>query len=148
MAEVPLKIRIRLSLIALGVTWLLSAIVLAVYSRDVQAFYLFVIWPVPFYIVGWVLLGLPVVSLSKRPRHMLGFAVMFSVAGALVGGLLVLSPAIFDRLIDPQRVVPFAWTDLKSWPALGAANGAVPPLLYTWLLSRHAVSRAGTSPRR
>lgn len=138
MERIALRIRIVVSLIAVGVTWFLSSVAFSLYYRDIRALYAFSIWSIPFFVVGWVFLGIPTIALSAQLLLTPALVLGLGITGAVAGGMIMLAPGAFARWSSPQtHWVPFAWTDLTGWPAFGAAIGAGGLLLYGWLLSRH-----------
>jgi hypothetical protein len=72
-ANIALKARIGFSLTAAGVTWLLSAIAFGIYSRDAKALVAFLIWSIPFFALGWVIVGVPLIALSNQLQWRPGF---------------------------------------------------------------------------
>ena len=138
MARIALKTRLAFSLTAVGVTWLLSGILFSIYCRDINALYAFWIWSVPFFAVGWVIVGIPLVELDDQRPLTLGSSLILGITGAVAGGMIMLAPTAIPRWTSPHtHFVPFAWSALAGWPALGAAIGAAGPLFYSWLLSRY-----------
>jgi hypothetical protein len=136
-ASIALRTRIGLSLTAVGVTWLLSGVAFSIYYRDTRALYVFWIWSVPFFAVGWVIVGIPMIALSYQRPLTPGSSLILGITGALAGGMIMLAPGALARWISPQtHFVPFAWTELTGWPAFGAASGAAGPLFDSWLLSK------------
>lgn len=137
MPRTALKARIGISLTALGGTWLLAGVAVSFYYKDVRALVDCWIWSTPFFAAGWVVFGIPLIALSERIPIVPAASLLLGVAGALVGGLVMLSPAIYVRWMSPNHWVPFAWTDLTGWPAAGAGAGSAGALFYWWLLSRY-----------
>jgi hypothetical protein len=138
MAKIVLKARIGFSLIAVGVTWLLSSIVFGIYVRDARALVAFLIWSVPFFALGWVLVGVPLIAWSDQFSRKPGFLLLLGITGALAGGLIMLVPGVYVRWVSPaSHFMPYTMAELTGWPALGAAIGATAMLLYAWLLSRY-----------
>jgi len=136
--KIALKARIGFSLTAAGVTWLLSAIAFGIYYRDARAFVAFLIWSTPFFALGWVIVGVPLIALSNQLLWMPGFSLILGISGALAGGMIMLAPAALARWLSPQtHFVPFSVAELTGWPSFGAAIGAAGTLFYSWLLSRH-----------
>ena len=138
MARIALRARLGFSLTAVGVTWLLSGIAFSIYLRDINALLAFWIWSIPFFAVGWVIVGIPMAALDYQHPLTLGSSSILGITGAVAGGMIMLAPAAIARWTSPHtHFVPFAWSELAGWPALGAAIGAAGPLLYSWLLSRY-----------
>jgi hypothetical protein len=137
-AKIALKARIGFSLTAVGVTWLLSGIAFSIYCRDVRALVAFLTWSVPFFALGWVIVGIPLIGLSDQLPLTRGFSLILAISGSLAGGVIMLAPGALARWMSPQsHFVPFSLADLTGWPAFGAAIGATAMLFYGWLLSRY-----------
>jgi hypothetical protein len=131
-----LPIRIANSLEAIGICWVVSGIASGLRFRDPRVSVLFFLWSLPFFAVGWVLVGIPIIAMGNRilriPKIFLG------IAGAIAGAFVILFP-IFVVSVISRGTVDFAgwrWSSLKSWPAFGAGIGACAVILYRWLLSR------------
>jgi hypothetical protein len=140
MTNLALKARIGFSLTAAGVTWLLSAIAFGVYARDARALVAFLIWSIPFFALGWAIVGVPLIALSNQLLSRPGFSLILGISGALAGAMIMLAPGAVARWLSPQtHFVPFSMTELTGWPSLGAAIGASGTLFYSWLLSRYVL---------
>jgi hypothetical protein len=138
MTNVALKARIGFSLTAVGVTWLLSSIGFGIYARDARALVAFLIWSVPFFVLGWVVVGVPLIAWSNQISRKPGFLLVLGITGALAGGLIMLAPGVYVRWVSPEsHFMPFTLAELTGWPSLGAAIGATAMLFYGWLLSRY-----------
>jgi hypothetical protein len=138
MATVALKARIGFSLTAVGVTWLLSSIAFGIYARDARALVAFLIWSVPFFVLGWVVVGVPLIAWSNQFPWKPGFLLVLAITGALAGSLIMLAPGVYVRWVSPEsHHMPFRMAELTGWPSLGAAIGAAAMLFYGWLLSRY-----------
>jgi hypothetical protein len=79
MAKIALKARIGFSLTAVGVTWLLSSISFGIYARDMRALVAFLIWSVPFFALGWVLVGVPLIAWSDQLSRRPGFTLVLGI---------------------------------------------------------------------
>jgi hypothetical protein len=66
MANAELTTRIELSLLTLAISWFLSGLALSVHLWDARAGFLFFVWSVPFFVAGWVLLGIPAIAMSTQ----------------------------------------------------------------------------------
>jgi hypothetical protein len=140
-AKIALRTRLGFSLTAVGAAWLLSGIAFSLYLRDINALLGFWIWSIPFFAVGWVIVGIPLAALDYQRPLTPGSSLILGITGAVAGGMIMLAPAAIARLTSPQmHFVPFTWSELAGWPALGAAIGAAGPLFYSWLLSRYVSS--------
>jgi hypothetical protein len=138
MAKIALKARIGFSLTAVGVTWLLSGIAFSIYGRDSRALVAFLIWSVPFFALGWVIVGVPLIAWSDQLPLKPGFTLFLGIIGALAGGVIMLAPGVLVRWMSPgSHFTPFSLAELTGWPSLGAAIGATAMLFYGWSLSRY-----------
>jgi hypothetical protein len=143
MADVDLTTRIQASLLALAIAWFLSGLALGIRVWDARACFLFFVWSVPFFAVGWILLGIPVIAMGtqilKHSRVVLG------LSGAIAGFLVMLLPStIIWMLTRGAEHFKLDWSFFKGWPGFGAVIGAGAMSSYRWLLSR-AVSREATA---
>jgi len=141
MPNTPRQIRIELSAIALAICWFVYGIGFGLYLRDVQGSFLFFIWSVPFFAIGWILVGIPIIAMGNRilkiPRILLG------IAGAIAAPLIILAFFIFVALLVNHGTLDFSkwsWSSAKGGPLFGfaSANGASALVIYHWLLSRKA----------
>jgi len=138
MAKIALKARIGFSLTAVGVTWFLSSIAFSIYCRDARALVAFLIWSVPFFALGYVTVGLPLIALTSQLPLKPGPMLILGITGALAGGMIMLVPGVYVRWISPaSHFMPYTMAELTGWPSLGAAIGATAMLFYAWLLSRY-----------
>jgi hypothetical protein len=146
MAKIALKARIGFSLTAVGVTWLLSSIAFGIYARDARALVAFLLWSVPFFVLGWVVVGVPLIAWSHQFSRKPGFLLVLGITGALAGGLIMLAPGVYVRWVSPEsHFMPYTLAELTGWPSLGAAIGATAMLFYGWLLSRYvSLTRQGS----
>lgn len=128
-----LTIRIANSLLALAVCWFVSGVASGLRIRDIGATLLFFIWSLPFFAVGWALVGIPIIAMGNRilkiPKILLG------AVGAAAGALIMLLPSLVFWALGSVNS-PMNWAYLKGWPAFGAGIGASGVILYSWLLSR------------
>jgi hypothetical protein len=138
MGKIALKARIGFSLTAVGVTWLLSGIAFSIYCRDSRALVAFLICSVPFFALGWAIVGIPLIAWSDSLPPKPGFTLILGITGALAGGMIMLAPGALVRWISPKsHFVPFSMAELTGWPSFGAVIGAIAMLFYGWLLSRY-----------
>jgi hypothetical protein len=133
MADVTMATRIQTSLFALAIAWFLSGIVFGLRFWDARASFLFFLWSVPFFAVGWVLLGIPVIAMGTRILE--HSHVVLGVSGAIAGLFIMLLPTGWLIALDGIQF-KLDWSILRGWPSFGAAIGAGAMLLYRWLLSR------------
>lgn len=100
MAKIALKARIGFSLTAVGVSWLLSGIAFSIYFRDVRALVAFMTWSVPFFTLGWVIVGVPLIGLSDKLPLTRGFSLILAISGSLAGGVIMLAPGALARWME------------------------------------------------
>ncbi len=150
MQNVILPIRVILSFAALAICWLVSTIAFALHIGDDRALVAFFIWSVPFFAVGWILAGIPIIAMGVRilkiPKLLLG------VAGAVAGLLVMLLPVLVMWVISPGDVnftnltkTKWTWSDGDVLFVFAAGIGASATILYSWLLSR-AIDRTTSNP--
>ena len=138
MAKIALKARVGFSLTAVGVTWLLSSIAFGIYGRDARALVAFLIWSVPFFALGWLIVGIPLIAWGDRLPQNPGFTLILGIAGAVAGGMIMLVPGVYVRSVSPaSHFMPYTIAELAGWPSLGAAIGATAMLFYAWLVARY-----------
>jgi hypothetical protein len=135
MVKATLAIRIASSFVALGISWFVSGVASGLYIWDVRGTFLFFLWSLPFFIVGWTLFGIPIIVMGDQilriPMAFLG------VAGAAAGAIVMLLPAFVLWAISlGTQHFRLDWAYLKGWPAFGSGIGASGVILYGWLLSR------------
>jgi hypothetical protein len=151
MANAKFSTRIKISLVALAATYIAAGVSVGFRFWDVQIFLLFLFWSVPFFAVGWILTGLPVIAAGNR---VLKAPVILVVLAGAAGGFLVLLllPLVewVRYFVRPTpgitRTISLPWSYLKGWPAFCAALGACGTMLYRWLFSRavnHPLEQAG-----
>ena len=134
----PVGARVACSLGALAITWFGSSIAAGFCYRDINTIYALLIWSPPFFAVGWLLVGIPIIAVGDRifkiPKLLLG------VAGAFGGLLIFLLPWLVTRVISHGRIdfseLYLSLSALNGLPAFGAADGASAVVLYTLLLPR------------
>jgi hypothetical protein len=116
---------------SLGATWLVSGLVFCAFIRGPGTVSAWIIWGSLIFIVGWLVVGLPLIALGDRI-----FRVPFALvvcAGGLVAALLMLSPNLVVRFVGPQsHWVPFAIQDL-AWPSVAFGVAAFATALYCFL---------------
>jgi hypothetical protein len=135
MVNPTLTIRIASSLAALGICWFVSGVATGLYIWDVRGTFLFFFWSLPFFVVGWTLVGIPIIVMGDQilriPKALLG------VAGATAGAMVMVLPTLVLWAISlGTQHFRLDWAYLKGWPAFGAGIGAAGVILYGWLLSR------------
>jgi hypothetical protein len=138
-----LPIRIAISLAVVAICWFVSAIASGLRFRDPAVSVLLFLWSPPFFAVGLVLVGIPIIAMGNRILRIP--TILFGIVGAIAGAFVTIFP-FFVLAVISRGTVNFAgwrWSSLKSWPAFGAGIGACAVILYRWLLSR-AVYRANS----
>jgi len=135
MANLTLTLRIASSLEALGICWLVSGVLFGLFIRDARGIFLFFFWSVPFFVAGWVLVGIPLIAIGNRVLRMP--KILLGLAGAVGGIFVMLLPALV-LWVSSLGAEHFSldWVDLKGWPAFNAGIGAAAVIIYGWLLSR------------
>ncbi|MEO8737370.1 MAG: hypothetical protein ABI380_12620 [Edaphobacter sp.] len=137
-SSAPLQLRITISVAALAICWFVYGVAFGIYLRDVQGTVAFFIWSLPFFAVGWVLMGIPVIAMGNRilkiPKILLG------IAGAVAAVLIILA-LYFVLAVIAQGTVhlsKWSWSSQTGWPlfGFGSAIGASGAILYAWLFSR------------
>ena len=131
-----LPIRIAISLAALAICWFVSCIASGLRFQDPAVSVLLFIWSPPFFAVGWVLVGIPIIAMGNRILRIP--PILLGIAGAIAGVFVIIFP-FFVLAVISRGTVNFAgwrWSSLKSWPAFGAGIGACAVILYRWLLTR------------
>jgi hypothetical protein len=139
MANAELTTRIELSLLTLAISWFLSGLALSVHLWDARAGFLFFVWSVPFFVAGWVLLGIPAIAMSTQILML--SPVVLGVSGAIAGLFIMLLPTGWLIALGAVQF-KLTWSIVTGWDGFGAAIGAGGMLLYRWLLSRAVQSEA------
>jgi hypothetical protein len=141
MSNAGLSTRIQISLIALAAMYIACVVSAGLRYWDLQIFLLFLFWSVPFFVVAWIVTGLPIVAAGNLVLRVP--MILVALAGAAAGDfVLLLLPLIewIKYLIWPipgqSRSISLPWSYLMGWPAFCAALGAGGTILYRWLLSR------------
>jgi hypothetical protein len=139
MDRLSMGTRMAASAAAVGSVWLVSALGFAIYLRDGRGIVLWLIWSTPFFVAGWIVVGLPLVVLGERTRRL---PVIVLVAVAWVAGMaLLLLPIVIVWWITPGGHAAVNWAFLRGWLNLGGALGAVTLALYLAILHRSAPER-------
>jgi hypothetical protein len=136
-----LELRVEVSVIALTICWIVYGAAFGIYLRDPQGSVAFYIWSVPFFVAGWLFIGIPVITMGDRilriPKVLLG------VAGAIAGEVVMVLPFFVLAVIAHGTIDFSGWrwsfkdstiTFFTFAPAIGASG----VILYAWLLSRAA----------
>ncbi len=130
----PVILRLWASVGALAICWFMGSIAFGVYLRDGGATLAFFFWSVPFFIAGWVLVGLPMIAMGDRVLKVP--ILLMGIAGAIAGTLVVLLPFVLTALILNGSIhLQEDWNSEKSaLPAFGAGIGACAMMLFRWFL--------------
>src|SRR6267154_81213 len=115
MENATLTIHIASSLRALGVCWFVSGVALGFYIWDVRGTLIFFFWSLPFFVVGWILVAIPIIVMGNQilriPKILLG------VAGAAAGAFVILLPTLALWAISlGTEHFRLDWAYLKGWP--------------------------------
>lgn len=134
MAGTSLGVRIRISLVASGIAWFVSGVALGLRTGDGMASFAFFLWSIPMFLIGWVIMGIPVIAMGERIYQ--APAIVLFIAGAMVGAIVLLLPTIVIW-VNSRGAEHFEidLSYLKGWPSFGAAIGAGIAVVYRWLLS-------------
>jgi len=119
MDRLSISTRMAASAAAVGSVWLLSALGFAVYLHDGRGVMLWLIWSTPFFVAGWIVVGLPLVALGERTRRLP--VIPFVAFGWLAGVALLLLPTVIVRWMTPEVHYPVNWSscvDGRIWEAL------------------------------
>ena len=135
MATAALTIRIASSLEALGLCWFVSGVATGLYIGDARGTFLFFFWSLPFFALGWALIGIPIIAMGNQILRI--SKTLLGVAGATAGAFVMLLPtwALWAISLGTEHF-RLDWAYLKGWPAFGAGIGGSGVILYRWLLSR------------
>jgi len=136
MADIDLTTRIETSFFALAIAWFLSGVAFGIRFWDARACFLFFFWSVPFFAVGWVLLGIPMIAMGTQILKL--SHVVLGVSGAIAGLCIMLLPTGWLIALGAIQF-KLDWSILNGWNGFGAAIGAGAMLFYRWLLSRAPV---------
>jgi hypothetical protein len=119
--------RVGTSVKALFLGWLISGTIFTLYERDPRAFALW-FWGMPWFIAGWVLVGLPLIALGDEVQRCP--YLLLALAGGL-GGLLAMAWPIIFIHTSPQ------WTGgWSGWYVIASSIGALTTILYRLLFER------------
>jgi hypothetical protein len=120
----------------------LSGIALDIRVWDARSCYLFFIWSVPFFVVGWILFGIPMIAMGTQILKL--SPVVLGVSGAIAGFFIMFLPTGWMVVIGAIQF-KLNWSMLNGWSGFGAIIGAGAMFFYRWLLPR-AVSCEATVP--
>ena len=127
--------RIWSSLIALAICWFSGGIALGIAIHDLRGIFLFFIWSIPFFAVGWLLVGLPVILLGDRVLRVP--VLVMGIAGAFAGFLSYCLPFVVGAsILGSNGKFKMDWNSPKAVLlkiAIGIAACAL--MLYRWMLA-------------
>ena len=128
------KDRLGASVQALGVTWLIAGIMFCLVVRGPGVGSLWLIWGSGVFLVGWVFIAVPLIAIGDRIMRIPALAL--ALAGGCSGALLMLSPNLLARILDPEvHYARFSFRDL-AWPAVAFAVAFAATALYRVFLCR------------
>ncbi|WP_144312458.1 hypothetical protein [Terriglobus saanensis] len=135
-AHSNLPLRIAISFAALAICWYTSAVAAGLRFQDPGMTALLFLWSLPFFAVGWVLAGIPMIAMGNRILRI--HTILLGFAGAIAGAFAILIPFFVSAVIANGTInsSEWRWSSLESWPAFGAGNGTCAVILYRWMLSR------------
>src|ERR1700747_220368 len=113
MADIDLTTRVETSFFALAIAWFLSGIAFGLRFWDARACSLFFLWSMPFFAVGWVLLGIPVIAMGTRILE--HSHIVLGVSGAIAGLCIMLLPTVWMIALGAIQF-KLDWSILKGLP--------------------------------
>ncbi|MGH9772574.1 MAG: hypothetical protein ACRD4Q_12910 [Candidatus Acidiferrales bacterium] len=137
---IRVKIRLLCSLLALAVIWTVSGIAFTSLAGGRHLLTAWLVWGTAIFLVGWVVVGLPVVALGDRVASRKYLPVV-SLSSGLGGAFFLFLPDLVARFTG--RVYSYEWSlaDLV-WPAIGFSMAAATALMY-WILLRRFPAGSG-----
>jgi hypothetical protein len=133
---VSVATRVLCSLKALGAGWLISDVVFTLVVRDPRAILLWLFWGTPFFVIGGIFVGLPIVGLGDRTLRI--SRALIAVGGGLGGALSMALPGIVVGIIQPAAVHLDLSPAGLAWELIAFVIAAPTTLLYRVFLDRHA----------
>ncbi len=121
------KTRLICSLLALGIVWALSGI-LFTFANGVGFLRAWLIGGTAMFLLGWIIVGFPIVALGDRISSIRYFFVVALISG-LGGASILFLPDLLTRITDRKHQYPWSLVDL-GWPAIGFSIGAATALMY------------------
>jgi hypothetical protein len=127
--------RVACSLKALGILWLVSGVVFTIIVRGIGVIEAWCIWGTGVFAIGWIVVGLPLISLGERVRRIP--CLLLAVMGGLGGALVIDLPGIFVLLIDPrENHANFTSFSALKWEGIAFTIAAPATVLYQLFLDR------------
>lgn len=134
------KERFAASFKALGATWLIAGVVFCLLVRGPGTVSAWVIWGGGVFIVGWLVVALPLIAIGDRAMRLPALVLAFG--GGCAGALLMLLPSMLIRLFQPDVYwAAFSYHDL-AWPGVAFPIAFVAVALYRILLFQSLRARA------
>src|ERR1700674_3452347 len=135
--------RLGYSLTALGVGWLISGVIFTLVARDPRAIFLWLFWATPFFVIGWILVGLPLTVLGDRILRI--SRPLLAVWGGLGGALSMASPGIVVGIVEPAAVHWDLSQAALAWELMAFVIAAPTTVLYRVFLDRNAARPIATA---
>ena len=124
--------RIGASLKALALTWLIAGVVFCILVRGPGTLIAWVIWGTGVFLVGWLVIALPLIAIGDYAMRLPGWALAF--AGGCAGALLMMVPDLLVRSLQPNNNwTAFSFRDL-AWPSVAFPVGFLAVALYRTFL--------------
>ena len=134
--------RLACSLKGLGIGWLVSGVIFCLLVNGPSTIAAWCIWGTPFFALGWVFVGLPLIALGERV-----FRVPYPLlllAGGLGGALVMVLPAIvFGFYNAPGVHWKYSISDLR-WEGIAFVIAAPTTALYRRFLDQKCKANKGS----
>jgi hypothetical protein len=124
--------RLTCSLLVLGISWALSGSVFAVLIQRSDFLRAWFIGGTIIFLMGWIIVGLPLVALGDRISSVKYFPVI-TIGSGLTGAFILFIPDLMARVLDQKRQYPWSLSELV-WPGIGFSIAAPTALIYCILL--------------
>jgi hypothetical protein len=134
-----ITIRLTCSLLVLGISWAISGSTFIALANGSDLLRAWLTAGSVIFLVGWILVGLPLVALGDRISSPKYFPVI-TIASGLTGALILFVPDLLIRAMDRSHQYPWSLSDLV-WPGIAFSIAAPTALLYCILL-RMSITRA------
>ena len=126
------KARLICSLVALALVWASSGVLFTTLVSGVGLMQAWLVGGTVMFLIGWVVVGLPLVALGECASSVKHFPIIVFASG-LGGALILFLPDLLIRMADWRHQYPWSRADL-GWPAIGFGCAAATALLYCILL--------------